>query len=321
MNHTYALEKYSGQGSRYTCPGCGKHKVFTRYINSETGEHLADNVGICNRVVKCGYHYKPKDYFEDNPLERGNAKTTQRKTQFIAHRTTHEERTPSYLPPEYLEMSCVPDLQNNNHLITYLKTVLGNVTDRYVTLFNIGTSKRPWLGATIFWYVDGSGRIRSGKIILFNPITGKRIKEPFSHITWVHTRLLKKGVIKEFNHDLCLFGEHQLITNPHKPVCLVESEKSALIASAYLPEFTWMACGGLSLLSAKRLSAISRNTIVLCPDINGYEAWERKAHDLRTNGFRVTVSSLLEKHPAVTDDDRKAGLDLADFLPRLPLAG
>src|SRR5262245_26726153 len=67
MEVAYKLEKYSGPKSRYTCPNCSKPRQFTRYINSETGEYLADHVGICNRVNKCGYHFPPSQYFEENP--------------------------------------------------------------------------------------------------------------------------------------------------------------------------------------------------------------------------------------------------------------
>jgi hypothetical protein len=317
-NYKYTLEKYAGQASKHTCPNCNKPRVFTRYIDTETKSHLSDLVGRCDREIECGYHYKPSEFFRDNPLDCNNARTTQFRAQSSAQSRTQIVRTPSYIAPEYLEMSIDPRLQNENNLVKYLKTVLGTVTDRFVKRFNIGTAKR-WPGATVFWYVDRLGKIRSGKIIQYNPATGKRVKEPFPHITWVHAELLKKGLIKEFYLDQCFFGEHQLLIEPHKPIGIVESEKSAIIASAYLPELTWMACGSLSGLSAKRLSAISQNTIILYPDIKGYDNWERKAHELRTNGFRITVSTLLEKHSSITHEDRKEGLDLADFLPRLPL--
>lgn len=53
--------------TRYDCPGCGKHKIFSRYLDTQTGEHLRPSVGRCNRESNCGYHYTPKQYFEDNP--------------------------------------------------------------------------------------------------------------------------------------------------------------------------------------------------------------------------------------------------------------
>ena len=37
--------------------------------------YISDNVGVCNRIDKCGYHYTPKQYFTDNPWKRDNATT------------------------------------------------------------------------------------------------------------------------------------------------------------------------------------------------------------------------------------------------------
>ena len=59
VNYKYILEPYKGQNTRYTCPSCGHKKVFVRYIDTETGEHLGEDIGRCGREVKCGYHKKP----------------------------------------------------------------------------------------------------------------------------------------------------------------------------------------------------------------------------------------------------------------------
>jgi rubredoxin len=66
----FQLEKYRGPSTRYTCPECGKKKEFTRYIDIDTGNYIADHVGKCNREINCGYHYTPKQYFEENKLSR-----------------------------------------------------------------------------------------------------------------------------------------------------------------------------------------------------------------------------------------------------------
>jgi hypothetical protein len=75
--------------------------------------------------------------------------------------------------------------------------------------------------------------------MLNNPTTGKRIKEPFNHINWA------QKVLKEPEYELkqCFFGE-QLI-DKSKPVAIVESEKTAVIASGYLPQFIWLAAGSI----------------------------------------------------------------------------
>ena len=69
--YRFILERYRGRGTRYTCPQCGRKHTFTRYLDTEnTNQYLSDNVGKCNRLDKCGYHYTPKQYFTDNPLLR-----------------------------------------------------------------------------------------------------------------------------------------------------------------------------------------------------------------------------------------------------------
>ena len=70
-NYRYQLERYRGRGTRYTCPQCGRKYTFTRYIDTENNnQYISDNVGKCNRLDKCGYHYTPKQYFTDNPRKR-----------------------------------------------------------------------------------------------------------------------------------------------------------------------------------------------------------------------------------------------------------
>ncbi len=69
--YRYILERYRGLSTRYTCPQCGRKHTFTRYIDTENNnQYISGNVGKCNRLDKCGYHYTPKQYFADNPRER-----------------------------------------------------------------------------------------------------------------------------------------------------------------------------------------------------------------------------------------------------------
>ena len=72
--YRYILEKYRGLSTRYTCPQCGRKHTFTRYIDTENNnQYISDNVGKCNRLDECGYHYIPRQYFTDNPHKRDNS--------------------------------------------------------------------------------------------------------------------------------------------------------------------------------------------------------------------------------------------------------
>ena len=193
-----------------------------------------------------------------------------------------------------------------NHLINFLIARLGlHQTTQLVNNYYLGTSNH-WPGATVFWQVDINLRIRAGKIMLYNAITGKRVKQPFSHITWAH----KAFNLPNFNMQQCLFGEH-LLRNNTKPVAIVESEKTALIASVYLPQFTWLATGSLTNLTAAKCRVLQGHSVTLFPDLNAYDRWCDKAKTL-DHITTFTVSDLLQrKAPAI---NRQMGFDLADYL-------
>lgn len=64
----FVLERYhAGGANRYVCPQCGRKKCFTRYVDLETGEYVADDCGKCDHTASCGYHYPPRQYFHDHP--------------------------------------------------------------------------------------------------------------------------------------------------------------------------------------------------------------------------------------------------------------
>lgn len=90
-NYRYQLEKYRGRATRHVCPQCGRKQVFTRYIDTHNNNmYVNEKVGKCNRIDKCGYHYTPRMYFEDNPWLRD------RECSFVLlHR--ENERTPNTL--------------------------------------------------------------------------------------------------------------------------------------------------------------------------------------------------------------------------------
>src|SRR5690606_12784869 len=106
----------------------------------------------------------------------------------------------------------------------------------------------------------------------------------------VHTK------IENFQLKQCLFGEHLLRGN-NNPVAIVESEKTAVVASMYLPKFIWLATGGLSNLSPEKCQVLKGRNVVLFPDLNGHEKWEEKAKEIRekVKDIKVVVSKLLEE--------------------------
>ena len=61
----YHLEKYRTKASRHECPNCHRHS-FTYYVD-DSGEPLDPTCGRCDHESSCGYHYPPKQFFQDHP--------------------------------------------------------------------------------------------------------------------------------------------------------------------------------------------------------------------------------------------------------------
>jgi hypothetical protein len=145
--------------------------------------------------------------------------------------------------------------------------------------------------------------------MLYSPTTGKRVKNLELPVYWVHKAIKQP----EFELKQCLFGEHLLIDKT-KPVAIVESEKTAVIASVYLPQFVWVAVGSLTNLSTEKCSILKGRIVTLFPDLNGFDKWSNKAKEF-SHLAGVTVSDLLERK--ATEAERKQGFDLADYLTKL----
>jgi len=332
----FSLQPYAGMRSRYKCPSCNhRTKTFTRYINTDTGEHIAPHVGKCERLDKCGYHLKPGEYFNEQRSVHGSSfigHSRKRKPKKRHEPSTKNHQPDCYIHPEYVNQSFVNYERNN--FVQYLIGRFGfDIADMLVGKYRIGTSDH-WHGATIFWQLDATGHVRSGKIMLYNKATGKRVKQPFNHITWAHVLLGRKDGKSEspkakqlsdlcgltdfrtqdFILKQCLFGEHLLITSPFKPVAIVESEKTAIISDALMPGYIWLACGSLDGLNPDKCRVLQGRQVILFPDVNAYKRWKLKALELRRAmpGTFFGISDALER--LATADDKKQGTDLSDVL-------
>lgn len=323
MKTTYILEPYQGKSSRFTCPNCGQSQQFARYIDPATGQPLADHVGRCNRENRCGYHYSPKQFFADNSV---------RHQQIYPRQIERMNRKPQAVAPTLKSLSrdfvvkSLTDLDHNNFVQWLCQIFTAEIAFGLVNRFKIGTS-RQWPGATVFWQIDQLGQVRAGKVMLYNPDTGKRMKtaDGRSYIDWVHSILIRKKLIAGFELEQCFFGEHQLKSTPKTiPVAIVESEKTAVVASVYSPKCVWLATGQLNGLSLEKFQVLSdRTKVLLYPDLGlpqagltPFQKWSQQAQRIkRMYSIDMTVSDVLERY--VTNPvDRENGSDLADYLIR-----
>ena len=292
--YRFILEPYKGVSSRYTCPQCEKNRVFVRYIDTQYEYTFPSYVGRCNRESKCGYHYSVKTYLKDESITDVNNHVSKCKVVNVFPKV-------SQLPISVLAQS--KRAYSINHLFTYCSSLFG--TTKTIELFDkyhVGTANY-WQGATTFWQVDIDGKVRTGKIMLYSAETGRRVKHPYNHIHWVHS-ILK---LKNYHLEQCFFGEHLLFENK-QTVAIVESEKTALIASQYLPQFLWLACGGKNGCLKSRLHILKKRKVILFPDINAHEDWAKIADEYSN----VSIFNYLENY--ADDNQKEQGLDIADFL-------
>lgn len=302
-NYRYTLEPYNGVKTRYRCPNCNKTAQFTRYIDKETKEYLNDAVGCCSRIIKCAYHFKPKQYFQENNVSFDKTKSIP----FVRKKPLPKPIT-SFINNEIMQESI--SSKKPNLFIDFLANIWGKeIADYLKVKYNIGTSNY-WNGATTFWLQDINGNIRTGKIMLYNPVNGKRIKKPYNHINWEH----KTQQLTNFNLKQCYFGEHLLNEDKNKPISICESEKTAIICSVYLPEFIWLACGGINNLNEVNTRVLNGRNVVLFPDLKCFDLWNDKIPYL-TKLANFRTSTLLEEK--ATENEKKQGLDIADYLLKI----
>lgn len=319
------FEKYIGPSSRFDCPKCGGKKEFTRYVDNENN-YYADNVGRCNRELNCGYDLKPSQYLKDNP--KVNSYYFPKNIPVQGHLLKID-----FLPDKIMKES-VSHWRSNN-FTQYLSKLVGwDVVEKVAIKYNIGSSKH-WDNSTVFWQVDCLGRSRQAKVMHYNSETGKRTRSQEEALKWdykINRYFIDKGegdkvfyagkrILNTYEANLkqCFFGEHLLVQRPNNPVCIVESEKTAIISSLYMPNVTWLATGGkhgCSWACKDVFKVLEGRTVCLYPDLGCMNEWSKKMNFIQTQiNCKIKISDLLEM--TATEEEKQKGFDLADLLLKI----
>jgi Domain of unknown function (DUF6371) len=284
MDHEFQFDKNRKRAELCPCGKSNRDGKFSPYIG------FTDK-GYCHG---CGQNFFPVKEKENNSfsfVERIKTKPTQ-------------EKPISFIDFNVFQKSL--DRYESNNFISFLKTAFkSSLVEEAITKYKIGTSKH-WNGATVFWQIDPLGNVRTGKIMLYDKLRGKRVKEPHSYINWVHA-VLK---LTDFNYKQVLFGSH-LIKSSTNTVAIVESEKTAIIASICFPQYLWLATSGKSGLNKSKFNDLKNRKIILFPDSEVFETWHLFTQNCK-NEFNIKVSNLLINIPE--NDPIYKGADIADFL-------
>lgn len=265
-NYKYSLQKYSGRNSRHTCPACRRPHCFTYYADA-AGNPLANDVGRCEHLFKCGYHKTPAQYFAEHPQER-----ERKEYRPALPQCQQKEVRTDYIPFSLIQRS----ESTRNTLMYYLsKFFHPSNLERVTKMYHLGSTK---LGETIYPQIDTQGRCRTGKVMKYGE-DGHRIKRSeYDAVDWLHARLMRQQgrAASDYHLQQCLFGEHLLPQRPNDVVCLVESEKSAVIASLVFPDSVWIAVGGKAMFSPERCKVLAGRDVLIYSDADAVEEWGSK---------------------------------------------
>lgn len=317
------LQPYKGKSTRHTCPACKDTYSFTLYLDGNTDQPIHPTVGKCNHENKCGYHYTPRQYFNDHPEKKNN----QPQNQPISRQSKEQQtlKQPTSKPPttqqpkqQPSEISHIPYIylkksaSYNSNFVRFLCNFFSKEKiEKAVEDYALGATKN---NEAIFWQIDIDGKIRTGKIMQYNPKTGKRVKNKTGAINWVHNKLKRTNpAYADFNLRQCYFGEHLLRLYPDKPLAIVEAEKTAVITSMVIPQCNWLAAGNINGLNIEKSKVFENRDIVLYPDTGCSEKWSRKILEIRKQiPCQIAISELIEYH--ATHQQIEAGYDIADYI-------
>lgn len=270
MEKLYPWELEKGS-AKYPCPKCGQKKLV-RYVYFGTNNHVGESFGKCERIESCGFHSIPN---KENVTH--DFKPVQRPEPIVVF-------------PEDTKLKSL-DFSFNSPFHEFYCNTLGITMDHF-KLWLVGSEK----GNTVFHLRTIDQKTVNAKFIKYDS-NGKRTKLNY----YLGKNYLKENQIerdpeklKVWNNfyvfEKCFYGEHLLDFN--KDTCIVESEKTAVLASFFFPSFNWLAVGGTSGLKFEKFTILSKSkgrVIYLCDnDEAGIEKsksinWLRKLAEIHSS--------------------------------------
>lgn len=324
------IYKFSLDSSeKFDCPNCGARSRFVRYRNVVSGDWVLDDYGRCDRENDCGYWKK---------IEHNEIVTDKLILKYEVQRKRNICNT-DFLSDAFYK----PFRENNLGGVKYENTFLrgiGKVFGKKVAVdvynkFNLGTF---YDGAVVFPYYGINGELITGKIMWYDDDLHRMKEGKKSFPRWLHNFDYKKDNTEDiicspfpdsYKADFGFFNFKYRDHDSVGDICLVESEKTAIIMSIILPEFHWMATGGLGNLSQSyKWNGITGKDIFLFPDFGLVksksktveEYWtdiitEKISSDYGSMGWYGTVNYIPDY---ISDEDkyklREKGIDVADFV-------
>ena len=278
MNFKYKFIK----NKKFSCPSCGK-KTFSKF------EGLPEHFGRCDRENNCGYEHLPtRQNLTEEGLQNFEPKPM-------------EEKPIIWLMPNAYD---AVNFSKNKHLSNFRKFCKEklNISEGHLDLWNVGADNK---GRDVFMFLNQKGEYCNHKIGKYDLKTCKRNKD-FGFFS-----IKQKSPYEKYS--LPLFGEWQFKEhNKDIPVCVVESEKTAIICSFFYPELLWVSCGSASGLSDGTAGSNDR----LTPLQDRIVWWICDADKAGRKNSSIQNLEMKKINYKIIDifPDRDDGFDLADSI-------
>lgn len=263
---------------------------------------------------------------------------------YRTHRPTATKRTAPTPPtptaaPDYLTTEQVRAAHahaEETALFAWMAQEFGESATRFIfSVYMVGGSKHTapnGYRANSYPYIDAAQRVVDCKLFHIDPTNGSR-KTAAPLQSWKdkdgkQQELRSSWALFEINRDRrrrglpelnraswCNFGDHLLTERPTAEVCLVESEKTALIAALTYPEKIWIAVGSKNNLTPERCKTYIGREVTLFPDRDNYndkpradgngieKGWRTLARELAAAGLSVRIDTTTERHEGKPNDD------------------
>lgn len=279
VSKKYTFEFEESPAKKGTCPKCQKQSCFRYY------KIIPRSYGICDHKNKCEYHNDPSK--ETLEIKKELHKLLD--NSIVLNEPVQDKKT---LYPTTEQLKALNNLNSNFHIFC-IETLL--LSKDHLQKWNVGTDNN---GNTAFVFQTLSGKHLNIKFMNYS-ITpnGKDCKRDKK----VNFSLVAKDKTKE-HYEMCLFGEH-LLTD--KIVCLVESEKTAIISSFFYPQFDWLATGGSNGLTVKKVQLLKGKQVYYLGDND-------KAGKDNSTLKKLALYNI--KFQIVSFENAKDGEDLADLI-------
>jgi hypothetical protein len=255
QNNTYAFNpKRNFNLKTPCCNRSNKDGKFSSYLG------FPEQFGYCH---SCGKQTNPQSVYTDHKGNEFIWNFTQNKFEpkvpvIGIHQIITPQECDIRSEKTYIEEKIIWEsfwITPENNLLLYLRSKYGNAkVDKAKETYAIGTSKD---GGIIFWSINSDLKVQKSKIAYYDN-NGKRTQKfavPYKNADGYYN---------------CLFGAH-LIYDKYKGVdiiVLVESEKTAIVGHINLPQYIWVAYGGINGLTNDKLQCLIGHTVVIIPDIS-----------------------------------------------------